>query len=118
MRNCATIAPHRSPHDAPLLAAQMRPELTRDGLGLTELEFVLAMLIELGIVEWGKVPQNGQSMGKVPTWRCHQTSAPVPPQGAPGGSGQLGTPSGRPRQWDPYGIPATASDARASRLDR
>ena len=81
MRNCATIAPHRSPHDA-LLAAQMRPELTRDGLGLTELEFVLAMLIELGIVEWGKVPQNGQSMGKVPTCRCHQTSAPVPPQGA------------------------------------
>lgn len=36
-------------------AVKMRPELTRDGLGLTELEFVLAMLIELGIVEWGKV---------------------------------------------------------------
>ena len=33
----------------------MRPDLERDGQGLTELEFVLAMLIELEIVEWGKV---------------------------------------------------------------
>ena len=34
---------------------QLRPNLTRDGKGLTELEFVLGMMIELGIVEWGKV---------------------------------------------------------------
>ena len=58
--------------------AQMRPELTRDGLGLTELEFVLAMLIELGIVEWGKVPQQGQS----PHLAAPGSSAPAPPQGA------------------------------------
>ena len=31
------------------------------------------------------------SMVKVPPWQC-PSSAPVPPQGAPGGSGQLGTP--------------------------
>ena len=33
-------------------------------------------------------------------WQC-PSSAPVPPQGAPGGSGQLGTPSGRPAHWAP-----------------
>ena len=32
--------------------------------------------------------------------RCH-SSAPAPPQGAPGGSGQPGTPSGMPSHWDP-----------------
>ena len=37
-------------------------------------------------------------------------SAPAPPQGAPGGSGQLGTPGAR------LSHPATASGARASRL--
>ena len=47
--------------DKPLLdglmkcAVDLRPELTRDGQGLTELEFVLAMLIELGVVERGMV---------------------------------------------------------------
>ena len=51
------IGPHRSPttRHASFVAAQMRPDLERDGQGLTELEFVLAMLIELEIVEWGKV---------------------------------------------------------------
>eukprot|EP00964_Phaeocystis_antarctica_P083876 scaffold52806_cov50-Phaeocystis_antarctica.AAC.2 len=34
-------------------------------------------------------------MGKVPTRQC-TSSAPVPPQGAPGGSGRLGTPKKRP----------------------
>ena len=37
------------------VAAQLRPKLTRDGKGLTELEFVLCMMLELEIVEWGKV---------------------------------------------------------------
>ena len=57
------IGPHRSPttRHASFVAAQMRPDLERDGLGLTELEFVLAMLIELEIVEWGKVLQYDQS---------------------------------------------------------
>ena len=41
-------------------------------------EFVLAMLIELGIVEWGKVPQQGQS----PHLAAPGSSAPAPPQGA------------------------------------
>ena len=33
-------------------------------------------------------------------WQCPST-APMPPQGAPGGSGQLGTPSKRPAHWPP-----------------
>ena len=49
---------------------------------------------------------------KAPPWQG-PSSAPAPPQGAPGGSGQLGTPRGRGR---PTGRPATASGARASRL--
>ena len=35
------------------------------------------------------------SMVKVPSWQC-PSSAPVPLQGAPGGSGQFGTPRKRP----------------------
>ena len=37
---------------------------------------------------------------KCPPWRC-PSSAPVPPQGAPGGSEQLGTPSQRSVLWAP-----------------
>eukprot|EP00964_Phaeocystis_antarctica_P024180 scaffold13553_cov80-Phaeocystis_antarctica.AAC.2 len=48
---------------------------------------------------------------EVPPWQC-PSSASAPPQGAPGGSGQLALP-GRGR---PTGRPATASGARASRL--
>jgi len=33
----------------------MRPNVIRDGKGLTELEFVLTMLIELHVVDWEKV---------------------------------------------------------------
>ena len=33
----------------------MRPLVIRDGKGLTELEFVLAMLVELHVVEWTMV---------------------------------------------------------------
>lgn len=36
-------------------AIDLRPNLARDGEGVTELEFVLGMLIKLEIVEWGKV---------------------------------------------------------------
>ena len=36
-------------------AKAMRPLVERDGKGLTELEFVLAMCIELDVVEWHKV---------------------------------------------------------------
>ena len=39
-------------------------------------------------------------MVKVPPWQ-RSSSAPVPPQGAPGGSVQLGTPRKRPAQWPP-----------------
>ena len=35
---------------------------------------------------------------KVPPWQ-RPSSAPAPPQGAPGGSGQLGTPRKRPCYW-------------------
>ena len=37
---------------------------------------------------------------KVPSWQG-RGSPPVPPQGAPGGSGQLGTPRKRPAHWAP-----------------
>lgn len=33
----------------------MRPLVVRDGAGLTELEFVLAMLVELKVVRWDQV---------------------------------------------------------------
>ena len=36
-------------------AVQMRPLVVRDGKGLTELEFVLAMLVELNVVQWEQV---------------------------------------------------------------
>ena len=40
------------------------------------------------------------SMVKLPPWQC-PSSAPAPLQGAPGGSGQLGTPLVRPSPWAP-----------------
>ena len=52
-------------------------------------------------------------MVKVPPPWQGPSSAPAPPQGAPGGSGWLDTLPGRGR---PTGRPATASGARASRL--
>ena len=36
-------------------AVDLRPKVQRDGLGLTELEFVLAMMIELEVIELGQV---------------------------------------------------------------
>ena len=45
-------------------------------------------------------PPGQGSMVKVPPWQC-PSSAPVPPQGAPGGSGQLGTPRERSAHWEP-----------------
>ena len=39
------------------------------------------------------------SMVKVPPWQ-RPSSAPAAPWGAPGGSGQLGTPKARPGHWD------------------
>ena len=50
---------------------------------------------------------------KVPPWQC-PSSPPAPPQGATGGSGQLGTSKNGA---EPHaGRPATAAGARASRL--
>ena len=40
------------------------------------------------------------SMAKALSWQ-RPSSAPVPPQGAPGSSGQLGTPRKRPAHWAP-----------------
>ena len=47
----------------------------------------------------GRAPRH-RSMVKVPPWQ-RSSSAPVPPQGAPGGSVQLGTPRKRPAHWAP-----------------
>merc|ERR1711871_1684815 len=37
------------------IAMRLRPKVERDGEGLTELEFVLAMVIELGMLKWEQV---------------------------------------------------------------
>lgn len=37
------------------IAMRLRPDVERDGEGLTELEFVLAMVIELGMLQWDQV---------------------------------------------------------------
>ena len=55
-----------------------------------------------------------QHGSKCPPWQC-LSSPPVPPQRAPGGAGQLGAPRARPKA---AGRPATASAARARRLQR
>ena len=39
-----------------------------------------------------------RGMAKVPRWQ-RPSSAPAPPQGAPGGSGQLNAPRKRPAYW-------------------
>ena len=50
----------------------------------------------------GSIPtQLGRlSTVMVPPWQC-SSSPPAPPQGAPGGSGRLGTPRKRPSHWAP-----------------
>ena len=57
----------------------------------------------VGQVLMWQVPADDPRLGsmvKVPPWQCPM-SAPVPPQGAPGGSRQLGTPRERPGHWPP-----------------
>lgn len=36
-------------------ATKLRPKVERDGLGLSELEFAMSMLIELEVIEWSQV---------------------------------------------------------------
>ena len=45
-------------------------------------------------------PLARTAWSKCPPWQC-PSSPPVPPQGAPGGSGQLGTPRVRASYWAP-----------------
>ena len=57
----------------------------------------------IGQVLMWQVPADDPRLGsmvKVPPWQCPM-SAPVPPQGAPGGSRQLRTPRERPDHWPP-----------------
>ena len=54
----------------------------------------------IGTLRSRYVPDSHRSTIKVPPWQ-RASSAPVPPQGAPGGSGQLGTPMKRPAHWAP-----------------
>ena len=51
-------------------------------------------------VNFATLTRGQRSMVIVPPWQC-SSSAPAPPQGAPGGSGQLGTPRKRPARWVP-----------------
>ena len=52
-------------------------------------------------LEWA--PKHGQSasLGSAPARLLRPNSAPVPLQGAPGGSGQRSTPRARPAHWAP-----------------
>ena len=62
------------------------------------------------------VPEHAQSAG--PPWHC-PSSAPAPPQGAPGGPGQLGTPRKRPANWMPshcLGCPSQPPPTSQTRL--
>ena len=47
-----------------LHATTLRPMLKRDGLGLTELEFVLAMMLELQVVDLEQVQPFGIPRGR------------------------------------------------------
>ena len=52
--------------------------------------------------EFTELPHGQSAAWAVPQLgSCASSSAPVPPQGTPGGSGRLGTPRARPGQWDP-----------------
>ena len=42
-----------------LRAQELRPQIERDGRGLTELEFSITMLLELDIVKWAQVRGDG-----------------------------------------------------------
>ena len=55
--------------------------------------------------QWGIVTTECRSRVKVPPAGQHPSSAPAPLQGAPGGSGQLGTPRKRPTHWAPQPLP-------------
>ena len=57
-----------------------------------------ARATSLGDIDHGL--RRCSSMVKLQSGQC-PSSAPVPPQGAPGGSGQLGTPRKRPARWAP-----------------
>ena len=62
----------------------------------------------------GRAPRRSRAKvtPPLPPWQQRPSSAPAPPQGASGGSVQLGTPRARPSHWVGE---ATASDARATR---
>eukprot|EP00964_Phaeocystis_antarctica_P162903 scaffold138086_cov169-Phaeocystis_antarctica.AAC.1 len=51
-----------------------------------------------GLAAWSKCPLS---------WQC-PSSAPAPPRGAPGGSGQLGTPRKRPAPSPPMSPPLSS----------
>ena len=61
--------------------------------------YTSAIGVESDPVELAKLLGN-RSMVKVQSAQC-PSSAPAPPQGAPGGSGRLGTPREGPTLWAP-----------------
>ena len=50
-------------------ALELRPLVERDGQGLTELEFVVCMILELGILEFDQVRSRGAMYGERVAWR-------------------------------------------------
>ena len=111
---CANPSPNPNPSTNPnqgRLAEHEREHGHEAGAGGAESEPIEIFVDrEPSVVHW--LLRWFRSRVKMPAWQC-PSSAPAPPQGAPGGSGRLETP--RARDW-PSGRPATASGARASRL--
>ena len=97
--------PHAHPHPNPNPDSTPNPNPNPNQVWNTPRLARLRVLLHSAL-------QPSPSTVKLPPWQC-PSSAPAPPQGAPGGSGRLETPRARGRA---TGRPATALGARASRL--
>ena len=80
------------------LTAALDAALRDEGLKLMVL-LRLSPLIPFNALNY--VLAGTTACSKCPLGSAPASSAPVPPQGAPGGSGQLGTPRKRPAHWIP-----------------
>eukprot|EP00964_Phaeocystis_antarctica_P052066 scaffold30445_cov54-Phaeocystis_antarctica.AAC.2 len=84
--------PNPSPSPSPKMTPNPNQALER-GIACTPgyMHFISTAVVNVRQIRFFKATC---SMVKVPPWQC-PSSAPVPPQGVPGGSGQLGTPMQR-----------------------
>ena len=95
--------PDPSPNPNPDPSPNSNPDLTRYGVkGMAPQRFP-ALQPRYGTIPYSLSPGEEQTLSrmvKAPPWQ-RPSSAPMPPRGAPGGSGQLGTPRKRPAHWAP-----------------